>query len=585
MEAFVRIVGVITQSKYKLEEFENAFSLYGITVIQIDKNANLEEIFKMSTPRRPLKDILREETALTDQFGDPPAMEHLAQVVHHSKLYLYQMETDGSIKTTIYTAETNGFIDYTKRTNNNHYDWDDIFCIRQTGDSYLENSQKGKKVSSRDKVISKFIQSQIHYKKLTHFIYNPQNQNEVVDFNHNLMSFFTQVPSFNTVFMKESNLYNIIIKMCNQGAFARASSNRREKNYWVPGLNAGYPYVPKPKELYHELTFCFHDASHFTMPDLVYDAGTKHPPHLMRSVYLVSRLISECVTLVLADMMFVNSLFESGLDYQTVGQRKIYPIMQAIKKKHSNPISIIYYILKGSYEYCFYQDTFQWKQLMYPEDSKCLDEFSKKFDTFFIADFAWSNDNYNDMTKHSNEFKIWWESVKHWRNYGVNLELESITEFIDNNELHIQYSNNKELFDKIFNCIFKKYIEPLFVTRMKFDTIENQRQNAFIRYMMGQSLIFFKEGEHYGIGQFNFETINRTMEYIRNKNDFSILQINRIRDFYNLFLKELQKNNVITPDDEIIFSQVYPIFRPNYVNYDYGKKNVELKDFVKGMLN
>jgi len=37
----------------------------------------------------------------------------------------------------------------------------------------------------------------------------------------------------------------------------RSASNRREKNYWFPGLNAGIPLVPK-RDPVHEATFMAH---------------------------------------------------------------------------------------------------------------------------------------------------------------------------------------------------------------------------------------------------------------------------------------------------------------------------------------
>ena len=32
---------------------------------------------------------------------------------------------------------------------------------------------------------------------------------------------------------------NMYKKVCNEGAFFRSAQNRREKTYWLPGLNAG----------------------------------------------------------------------------------------------------------------------------------------------------------------------------------------------------------------------------------------------------------------------------------------------------------------------------------------------------------
>lgn len=183
--------------------------------------------------------------------------------------------------------------------------------------------------------------------------------------------------------------------MLNQGAWFRASETRVQGLYWCPGLNAGIPLIPKPKDPSHEKTFENHDFTHFNMPDLVFDGKDSK---LHKLVYIAYRLMSECITLVMADMIFVNGMVKKGFTYSTVNQRKIYPLFQEMEKKNpnfeDNLEPFIHEILKGSFEYCFYGDTSRWISMMETDVSS---QFTDKYDAYFLEDFRWTLHNYKDM--------------------------------------------------------------------------------------------------------------------------------------------------------------------------------------------
>src|SRR5690606_33898717 len=104
-----------------------------------------------------------------------------------------------------------------------------------------------------------------------------------------------------------------------------AARNRREKNYWLPGLNAGVPFVPKRDDV-HEATYMFHDLCHFALPDLLLDGQVGRAEH---NVYVVHRMMSEAFTLVLADMVFVDALRAAGLEYDWA-RRRIHPLFASL---------------------------------------------------------------------------------------------------------------------------------------------------------------------------------------------------------------------------------------------------------------
>ncbi len=69
--------------------------------------------------------------------------------------------------------------------------------------------------------------------------------------------------------VKEYGLLRILNRVLDEGIFFRSPKNRRQANYWLPGLNAGLPLVEKKDEI-HEITFMAHDMCHFAIKDLVF---------------------------------------------------------------------------------------------------------------------------------------------------------------------------------------------------------------------------------------------------------------------------------------------------------------------------
>jgi hypothetical protein len=63
-----------------------------------------------------------------------------------------------------------------------------------------------------------------------------------------------------------------------------------------------------------------------------------------------------------------------------------------------------------------------------------------------------------------------------------------------------------------------------------------------------------------------------------------VTMIPRIRAIYNDYLDLLFKRNLITQDDRDTFKEVYPIFRPVYVDYDqdtFANRLAMFEEFVK----
>ncbi|CAM9539250.1 unnamed protein product, partial [Heterosigma akashiwo] len=207
-----------------------------------------------------------------------------------------------------FTSRLDGVIDLSKRSAApDVFGWDDIMVIRGTNMTFQEIKQLGlHKISPRDQNISSYIQQHIYYQKRRDLKWNPKAARDTIKFegDASVADFVTKNRFMTNEIAQKTGITDIFLSVANNGAFFRAAKNRREANYWLPGLNAGIPYVPK-RDPVHEITFMAHDFGHFFIPDLVF---TGHASANARRTYIIYRMMSEATTLVFADMLFVDTL-------------------------------------------------------------------------------------------------------------------------------------------------------------------------------------------------------------------------------------------------------------------------------------
>ena len=77
------------------------------------------------------------------------------------------------------------------------------------------------------------------------------------DHEHSVGAFVASNKFFNNPVAAATGLSDVFKAVANNGAFFRAAKTRREVNYWLPGLNAGIPFVAK-RDPIHEITFTAH---------------------------------------------------------------------------------------------------------------------------------------------------------------------------------------------------------------------------------------------------------------------------------------------------------------------------------------
>jgi hypothetical protein len=619
------IIGLVTKSEEKFDEFVSACSLYGHLIERIEFE-EIETFLKSSTSERKIKGVIIENSCLTlpidpdkkrllriplvlaNEFVEQELipvginLENIAEfhkmiLWNFSFISLYVLEKEGVVQYKC-SDYVRGYINkykyctshtkYAKNTNQMKqiYGWDAIFCHHRSGLSYLEYDIKGYKVSARQNNISKVFQKLFHYSKHTDLHHEPQCYKQAVDFhNRSFAKYVKNIAEFNP--SEESAINTIIRNICtnaiNQGAFFRSAKNRRH-NGWAPGLNLGIPFTSKPKDRIHELSYQFHDFSHFNIPDLVFN-GIDTPFH--RLVYITYRLMSEALTLVLADMIFVNSVFLNGGNYETYEGRKIYPVFQKMIQNNPNYMDhieeFIHAILHASFKYCFFGDVTFFENLCGPNSDDVLVNFRNKYDSYFTADMFWTANNYDNMAKTASIYENWWNAVKYWRNGSI--DLQTIDEFSDEFGLrkHENDQDKTQLLDAIFESMYQKYIRQLIVT--KIDPIDDQMvlTNCYRRYMIGQCLLFFR---YESCATIKPKFIMLHQELTSNElATYSVVE--RSRQFYNMCLEHLKDDGYVTADDVISYKDVFPpFFVPNYLTgyEEFSSNGKELKDFQRDIL-
>ena len=589
-----RIVFISTTSKPKFLEYRRIFLLYGIEVI-----------------RSPVVDDDEVVKALLSEF-DGPEFSAIALLSDSSNLYkptrmpasVEDLETNRiqfcSLKNGVYCTnycvlsvtyaaknEDSGFalksykivdrVDGVIKTENNKispfakvFGWDSIFYVKGLNMSYHELRESGYKNSARDRVLSSFLRRHVHYKTARNLKFNTVPIKKSVDFTINLTEFFSHIKEYNYELVKEYGFTNIWKQMLKQGIFLRAAAFRRIGIYWNPGVNGGLPLIKKADGI-HEITYMAHDIGHQLLPDLVF-TGRNSFEH--KRVYIMWRMMSEAFTMALTDMIFIDALKNSGVDYD-FNKRKIYPLFKDLNldvSPRSNPeyLDTIRKIVHANFVYCLRGDDSEYRALIEQNSVVTdtsfdnLEAFKAKYAPFFVEDFRWTEQNYNSMVStRSLEARKWWDAIQDLNNLLGQFRIKSIEDFMSESSQEIDL-------DVIFDRAFNENILPIISAPAEsFDLSaepeEVRKFRAFTRWMIGQLSICFK---YDFIPESNvlFTVISDELKALNGQ--ITDEQISRLRGIYEAYLDRLVELSLISSDDHATFSQVYPLFDPFFVTYD-----------------
>lgn len=563
----MRFVYLHTKNKLKIPEYIAIFDRYGIEV-RVVEDLTGEILSFQDNAIAILKD-----TSNIYKYGTEVLAEknHLERVSNVTRLLVFKL-VDGQLTTTNYEYSTEGYIDLRRRQDCEVFGWDDIFVLASVGMTYHELSQEGNKISSREMVVSQFLRDNVHYKDHMNLNFHSVAPKRSIDFDINMAVWLENEYMYGpiNIYASRYGLTNVFNKVARDGIFFRAAKSRRQKNYWWPGLNAGIP-LTKKKDPIHEITFIVHDFCHFVLPDLIF-TGKKDYSGYGKQTYVAYRMMSEAITIVLADMAFVQSLIETDQLLKATGGegygpydwslRKVYPLLRALDldiRKGED----LKKLLKASVDYCVRGDDSTFR--LYLKDEKPLLEFKEKYMPFFVEDFKWTTKNYENMVKDQAFFRDWW---KHNFHLADGFDLETIESFSAKLDL------SKDLVDEMFEVVYKERLFPLIGGDAPREQTYGQiptdpdwaNRRAFRRYLLGQCGLFsrhpIEESEYYR------SELHQAL-WLEN------FDIAALRSFYEQYVDLLLRKNLISIDDAALYKEVFPMFEPYYVFYDEDKSYYE----------
>jgi len=590
-----RYVYILTVDIHKYNEIVKIFDQYGIEVLLCSPKITINDIQILLSLKDQTSDpiaILQEKTALLSYsskdhnnqedyvYIDVNTIKEKTKCINYSELVVYSLGTDSKIVKKTYETKTKGLIDMSKKSIfcNDIYGWDDVFIIENCNLTYEELKSRNLKYSSRNMNISKWIEERIYYENKIDLKFNPIYAKRAIDFEIDPYTYIDTHKYFSCQEVKQNHLYSALVKIINDGVFFKSSINRRMNNYWSPALNGGIPMVPKTDEI-HETTYMTHDFMHFALPDLIF---TGHHSFRHKIVYIAWRMMSEAITMGIADMFFVDILAKKGISYD-YSKRKIYPLfidlgvnLHNIDKNElvNNLKKVIY----ANYRYCLLGDDAPYQQMLTAnlKSDENLKQFRLKYDAFYVQDYRWTNSNYNDMVKNADRFRYWYYMIKPHIDKTNVVTIDKIIEIvIEQDPTAFDKNEINNIFDIIFNYVFETKIKPLIIEPVQKNK-EQSLHNAFLKYMCGQFMIFAK---------YNFipalEFINPLNELLRNQITHGTIK--ECREYYEKFLGTLLDKNLITSDDMHTYSEIYPIFDPSYLSYDVEITQT-IDETMKGIL-
>lgn len=409
--------------------------------------------------------------------------------------------------------------------------WDEYVFNFDVLKTFEELSQKGYKNTPRQMNLSKFIK-EFYYKDFNFnflennfkegFVYGALN---VLDFYMKNISYIEKKTEIN------EKVKNLIVNGCLMSPGIRIPKNNRLKNYWIPGLNAGIPAIPKD-DFIHEITFSLHDVFHQLFPDPIVTIDDERS-------YVIPRMISEAITMVMSDYYFINEIKDAFPEYN-FGKRKIFKVFKEMERNGAAFKDMIkaniYFAVKG--------DLSIFKK--FNVNDEILNPFVEKFKVFFIEDYKWTRANYRRISEKIENFKKLDEQIP-----------------IDGDA----YKTNA----------FFKNLDIDGMVNYFYDRVEKYQNNICIN-LENTNKAFFK-GNFFIFLDYDFEEFKVLKDlYLESllKNN-----IDDCRFYYTTFINILKDKNLINEDDYHTYKDIYPVFSPFYVFYDKEAKKENSLNEIK----
>jgi len=492
--------------------------------------------------------VLADESNIFDPSGDLVGGDYVGPARNICRLHAWSRDGAGTIVRRTYIREVAGTFDATKLRPDDPtvFDWDSAFTSA-AGTTLERMAAVGLKSSAREQCLSAFARASLHHKAPKTLRWSEVDAGSwSID-----ATLLTEHPLYTAL---SPPLSSALAYVVDQGVFFRGAKSRRDGNYWFPGLNGGLPYVPKGDAI-HEGTYMFHDVMHQLMPDLVFD-GADTLDH--KRAYIAYRMMSEGVSLVLADMLMVDQLARGGAHggYDWA-KRRIYPLYEAIDaRKHD-----LRWLLKQVVGFVLRGDPGE-----LPTDTEAWAAFSAKYTRFFVADFQWTRMNWQNLVARNDMVRRWIDLV------GADAFAAQGVWFIS--EVVEQIGRGRELAalcDAMFEIVWQRRIAPALAYEHRADA-DRSRTAGFRRWLTGQLALFARYAPIVPVPPLAHELAVR----VRDPRPFSLEEVEDVRARFRAHVVGLARLGVISDDDATIYPDLFPLFDPFFLrDYDEAQQEFE----------
>lgn len=533
---------LVTRNAWKIAEYRRFLGRHAQTLL-VEQPTESAEV--LSAWLQTSRAVVTDESNIFDPAGDLVHPDYVGPARNICRLHAWVKDEAGEVIRRSYIREVAGQFDGAKLRPDDTtvFDWDAAFTPA-SGATLEEMAALGLKNSAREQCLSAFAKAYLHHKERKTLRWTPADPADWASDARVLL----EHPLYQSLEPKLRCALNSVVE---GGVFFRSAKSRRDGNYWFPGLNGGLPYVPK-SDAVHEGTYLFHDVMHQLMPDLVFDGGSS-VDH--QRVYIAYRMMSEAVSLVLADMVFVRGLSERPeLAEYDFGKRRIFPLFKELERRDDLQWvmkQVVGYVLRGA-------------PGELPVASEAWKQFEAKYSRFFVADFQWTRMNWQNLVARSEMAREWLALL-----HPSTFRAQGIWFIGDVVETLGRGVSLEVLVEKLFDEVWRQRIEPALSFTGTPD-VARSTSNGFRRWLTGQCAFFARYQPIIGLPELAHELAER----VRDPRAFDAAERSSIRQKFGDFVRAQAKRGLISDDDAALFPDLFPLFDPYFLR-DYDEAQQE----------
>ncbi|MFO0595297.1 MAG: hypothetical protein U0228_08335 [Myxococcaceae bacterium] len=517
----------------------------------VEPQSSVESPAALATWLTSARAVLSDESNIFDPQGDLVRADYVGPARNICRLHAWVLDAKGEVVRRSYIREVAGHFDGTKLRPDDPtvFAWDAAFTSA-AGTTLEAMSAIGLKNSAREQCLSAFVKERLWLEQRKALKWTPVDPTDWSTDARLLL----EHPLYAHLREARHPLWNALSHVVREGVFFRSARSRREGNYWFPGLNGGLPYVPKSDPV-HEATYLFHDVMHQLMPDLLFD-GTDSVDH--RRTYIAWRMLSEAISLSLADMWFVDTLApraeHQGYDF---ARRRIYPLFRALPaEQRADPKWLVQQV-------CRFVLLGQGGEL-----ARCgpaWDAFSEKYSRFFVADFQWTRMNWQNLQGRAAMARQWVTLVRPETFRAQRLSF--VAEVVERIGRDLPLST---LVERLFELVWAERIAPALAPSTAPLDVERSTAAGFRRWLLGQLAFFARYQPLLGLPPLAHQLAAR----VRDERPLGQDERVAIRGQLKAHLEQLAKQGVLSDDDARLFPECFPLFDPFFLR-DYDEAQQE----------